>query len=346
MPADFVIAPLAATLISALQAKIDQKTKPLGALGQLEKLALQIGRIQNTLTPHIDKPCIIVFAGDHGIATAGVSAYPQAVTAQMVVNFLAGGAAINIFARQHGLQLLIVDAGVRTDLADHPALLKAKIGYGTDNFLKQPAMTGSQCLTAIETGAELVLRKYNEGCNCIGFGEMGIGNTSAAALLMHCLTGIPLERCVGRGTGLNDGQLRHKMAVLQQALTRCPNSTDVLSVLTEFGGFEIVMMVGAYLKAAELGMIIPVDGFIAGAALLAASKLYPQVLDYCVYSHVSSEQGHHALLQYLNAKPLLNLDLRLGEGSAIALMYPLLQSAVIFLNEMATFAEAGVDDKV
>jgi nicotinate-nucleotide--dimethylbenzimidazole phosphoribosyltransferase len=343
VPLDFSIAPLSSALRSALRHKIDQKTKPLGALGQLEALALQIGLIQNSLTPRLDKPCLIVFAGDHGIAEAGVSAYPQAVTAQMVANFLAGGAAISVFARQHGMELRVVDAGVNADLDSHPALVDAKIARGTRNFLAQPAMTDRQCLQALQTGAELVSRQHKLGCNCIGFGEMGIGNTSSAALLMHVLTALPLEQCVGRGTGLNDDQLRNKVAVLQQALDRYPNLTEPLAVLAAFGGFEIAMMTGAYLKAAELGMVIPVDGFIASSALLVASRLHPQVLDYCVFSHVSREQGHQALLKHFNARALINLDLRLGEGSGIALAYPLLQSAVLMLNEMASFDEAGVD---
>lgn len=343
VPTHFVIPPLSSELVSALQAKIDQKTKPLGALGQLETLALQIGLIQNTLTPRLDAPCIIVFAGDHGIVEAGVSAYPQAVTGQMVANFLNGGAAINVFAKQHGIKLLIVDAGIKADPIDHPALINAKIGKGTENFLTRPAMTAAQCLAALQAGADLVLRQHAQGCNCIGFGEMGIGNTSSAALLMHCLTGLGLDCCVGRGAGLDDEQLRHKTAILRQALNRHGDLDEPLDVLATFGGFEIAMMTGAYLKAAELRMVIPVDGFIACAALLTASKLHPRVLDYCVFSHVSHEQGHHALLQQLKARPLLNLDLRLGEGSAIALAYPLLQSAVSFLNDMATFAEAGVD---
>ncbi|MGJ0492830.1 nicotinate-nucleotide--dimethylbenzimidazole phosphoribosyltransferase [Methylobacter sp.] len=343
MPLDFSIAPLSSALRSALQHKIDQKTKPLGALGQLEALALQIGLIQNSLTPRLNKPCLIVFAGDHGIAEAGVSAYPQAVTAQMVANFLAGGAAINVFARQHGMELRVVDAGVNADLDSHPSLVDAKIARGTRNFLAQPAMTDRQCLQALQTGAELVSRQHKLGCNCIGLGEMGIGNTSSAALLMHVLTGVPLEQCVGRGTGLNDDQLRNKVAVLQQALNRHPSTTEPLAALATFGGFEIAMMTGAYLKAAELGMVIPVDGFIASSALLVASRLHPPVLDYCVFSHVSREQGHQALLKHFNARALINLDLRLGEGSGIALAYPLLQSAVLMLNEMASFDEAGVD---
>ncbi|WP_262965715.1 nicotinate-nucleotide--dimethylbenzimidazole phosphoribosyltransferase [Methylobacter psychrophilus] len=343
MPLDFVISPRSETLSSLLQTKIDQKTKPLGALGQLESLALQIGLCQNTLTPSLNKPCIIIFAGDHGIVEAGVSAYPQTVTAQMVANFLSGGAAISVFAKQHQLELLIVDAGVNADLASHPKLITAKIGKGTQNFLTHPAMTTEACTQALKAGAEQVLQQFNNGCNCIGFGEMGIGNTSSAALLMHCLTALPLAQCVGRGTGLNDDQLQHKLSVLQQALNQHNGLTQPLEVLATFGGFEIAMMVGAYLKAAECGMLIIVDGFIASTALLVASKLYPQVLDYCVFSHASNEQGHQALLDQFKAKALLNMDLRLGEGSGIALAYPLLQSAVVFLNEMSTFAEAGVD---
>ncbi|MGZ8159837.1 MAG: nicotinate-nucleotide--dimethylbenzimidazole phosphoribosyltransferase [Methylobacter sp.] len=343
MPLNFVIPQLKSTLNAALQAKIDQKTKPRGSLGQLESLALQIGLCQNTLTPSLNKPCLLIFAGDHGIVEAGVSAYPQTVTAQMVTNFLAGGAAISVFARQHGIELLIVDAGVNADLNSHPKLIDAKIGKGTQNFLTDPAMTAEECSKALQAGADQVLRQYELGCNCIGFGEMGIGNSSSAALLMHRLTGLSLVRCVGRGTGLNDAQLQHKSIVLQRSLNLHKAATEPLDVLATFGGFEIAMMVGAYLKAAELGMLILVDGFIAGTALLVAHKLHPQVLDYCVFSHVSSEQGHQALLHQFNAKPLLNLELRLGEGSGIALAYPLVQSAVVFLNEMATFAAAGVD---
>lgn len=204
-------------------------------------------------------------------------------------------------------------------------------------------MSANQCLKAIESGAELVRQQYTNGCNCIGFGEMGIGNTSSAALLAHCLTGLSIDQCVGRGTGLDDSQLQNKRRVLQQALNFHKDITAPLVVLATFGGFEIAMMVGAYLKAAELGMLIMVDGFIASAALLVAYKLYPTVLDYCVFSHVSSEQGHKALLSYLKAQPLLNLELRLGEGSGIAVAYPLIQSALLFLNEMSTFADAGVD---
>lgn len=342
----FDIPPLSRAMAQTLQSKIDQKTKPHGALGQLEALALQIGLIQNSLTPELTKPCIIVFAGDHGIAAAGVSAYPQTVTSQMVANFAAGGAAINVFARQHHLDLLIVDAGVNADLSAIPGVIHAGIGKGTANFLEQPAMTPEQCETALGRGAELALQRYDRGCNCIGFGEMGIGNTSSAALIMHCLTRLPLEHCIGRGAGLNDAQLHHKIKVLERALARHPGLTGATEVLNTFGGFEIAMMTGAYLKAAELRMLIVVDGFIACCALLAAANLHPAVLDYCVFSHMSGEQGHRALLEFMNAEPLLNLNMRLGEGTGIALAYPLLQSATAFLNEMASFEQAGVDKKL
>jgi nicotinate-nucleotide--dimethylbenzimidazole phosphoribosyltransferase len=340
---NFTIPPRSSALVSSLQHKIDQKTKPLGSLGQLETLALQISLIQNTLTPALNRPCILVFAGDHGIVEAGVSAYPQTVTAQMVGNFLNGGAAISVLARQHGIKLLIVDAGVNADLPAHPDLMNAKVGKGTQNYLLEPAMSADECLTAIQRGAELVRLCHDQGTNVIGFGEMGIGNTSSAALLMHCLTGIPLPKCIGRGTGGDDEQFRHKIAVLQQVVQQHPNIRSAAEALTTFGGFEIAMMTGAYLQAAELQTLIVVDGFIATAALLAASQWYPDVLDYCVFSHVSNEQGHKALLTHLNARALLDLDMRLGEGSGIAVAYPLIQSAVAFLNEMASFDEAGVD---
>lgn len=345
MPLNFTIVRPSSALASALQQKIDQKTKPLGALGQLEALALRIGLIQNTLTPTLTKPQIIVFAGDHGLAAAGVSAYPASVTAQMVANFLNGGAAINVFAKQHGLELWIVDAGVDADLSAYPGLIAAKIARGTRNCLTEAAMSTAECYAALQKGAELVNASHAQGCNCLGLGEMGIGNTASASLLMHRLTGLPLADCVGRGTGLDDGQLRHKMSVLEQVLARhqSVSADSPLEVLAAFGGFEIAMMVGAYLQAAELGMVIMVDGFIASAALLVAAQCYPAVLAYCVFSHVSNERGHQALLTHFNATALLNLDMRLGEGSGVAIAYPILQSAVLFLNTMATFAEAGVD---
>lgn len=341
----FPIHALQTELIPALQEKIDQKTKPLGALGKLERLALRIGQIQQTLEPRLHKPHILVFAGDHGIAADGVSPYPQEVTGQMVRNFLSGGAAINVFARQHHFQLYVVDAGVKGELPQHPHLLDRKIAPGTKNFRYEPAMTGEQCEQALRSGAEIVQQVKKEDCNIIAFGEMGIGNTSSASVLMSLLGQIPIAACVGRGAGLDDAGLAHKITILQEAIASQSAASDPLTVLKTFGGFEIAMICGAFLQAAAEGMIILVDGFIVSAALLAAARMYPEVLDYCLFSHLSDEPGHRKMLELLHGEPLLQLHLRLGEGTGAVLAYPLLQSAVRFLNEMASFTSAGVSTK-
>ncbi len=338
----FEIPPVSRVLAAALRHKIDQKTKPLGALGKLEQIAVEVGLIQNTLTPALNQPIIMVFAGDHGIVRERVSPYPQEVTMQMVMNFLNGGAAINVFSRQHSIRLKIVDAGVNYQFTPHPELVNAKIDYGTRNFLVEPAMTEAQCAAAINQGAFLVRQEALNGCNTIGFGEMGIGNTSSATLIMSQLCGIPVAECVGRGTGLDDAGLAHKRHVLEQAASRHTNDPTPLSVLATFGGFEIAMMTGAMLQAAQSGMVLLIDGFIVSAALLVAAKLCPTVLDYCVFSHRSNEAGHQRLLEHLKAEPLMGLDMRLGEGTGAAVAYPLLVSAVNFLNEMASFESAGV----
>ncbi|QEZ47602.1 nicotinate-nucleotide--dimethylbenzimidazole phosphoribosyltransferase [Cupriavidus oxalaticus] len=336
------ITPLDNTLRPALQAAIDDKTKPLGALGRLESLALQLGLILGTQRPVLQRPTVIVFAADHGVADAGVSAYPAEVTAQMVRNFLAGGAAINVFSRQHGIALEIVDAGVRAPLPAAPGLVNCRIADGTRNFAQEPAMSPEQAAAAMTAGMARVLRHAQQGCNVIGFGEMGIANTSAAACLMQRLTGLPLADCIGRGTGLDDAGLARKREVLVGALTLHADALAPLDVLATFGGFEIAMMAGAYLAAAASRMVILVDGFIASAALLVAQRIDPSVLQYCVFTHCSHERGHRALLDHFGAEPLLALDLRLGEGTGAALAWPLLASAVAFLNEMATFSGAGV----
>ena len=340
----FHIEPIqSASLQTALLQQINQKTKPLGALGRLESLALQLGLIQQTQHPVLQQQTMLVFAADHGIAAEGVSPYPQAVTAQMVLNFLNGGAAINVFARQHDFQLHIVDSGVNAVFQPHPMLIDAKLGMGTLSFLHHPAMTAAECEQAIMRGAEIARDVIAQGCNVLALGEMGIGNTSSASCLMSVLCGLPLHQCVGRGTGLNDKGLQHKLTVLTTALqTHHLNPKDPLQVLTVFGGFEIAMMVGALLAAAEARTTLLIDGFIATSALLVAAKLYPAVVDYCVFAHCSGESGHGVMLEHLNAKPLLNLSLRLGEGTGAVLAYPLLQSAVAFLNEMASFESAGV----
>lgn len=346
---DIPPAALDAGLTAALRARIDGKTKPLGALGQLEALALQIGLVQQTLTPALCHPHLLVFAGDHGAARAGISAYPQEVTWQMVENFLAGGAAINVFARQNGLTLQVIDAGVAHDFGPRTGLVDAKIALGTANYLEAPAMSPAQCFAALARGRALVDALAAAGCNVVGFGEMGIGNTASAALLTHCLSDAPLAACVGRGTGLDDAGLLRKRELLAQALERYRaggGNNDPLAVLAEFGGFEIAMMVGAMLAAAEARLLVLVDGFIVGAAALVAQRLAPAFRDYAVFCHRSAEAGHAAQLQALQAQPLLDLGLRLGEGTGAALAFPLLQAAVNFLNEMASFASAGVAEAV
>ncbi|MBH1962095.1 MAG: nicotinate-nucleotide--dimethylbenzimidazole phosphoribosyltransferase [Rhodocyclales bacterium] len=338
------IAPLNRTLAAALQAKINGKTKPLGSLGRLENLALQIGLIQNTLTPRIMQPHILVAAGDHGAARAGVSAYPQEVTWQMVENFLAGGAAINVLARQAHAQLLIADAGVAHDFGERSGLLDVKVGAGgTANYLEGAAMTADQCATAMQHGAAIVCDLAATGCNTLGFGEMGIGNTASASLLTHCLTGLPLADVIGRGTGLDDAGLEKKRALLAQALAHWPERNDApLDVLARFGGFEIALLSGAMLAAAKAGMVLVIDGFIVTSALLVAARIAPEILDYCVFSHCSNETGHRLQLAWLKGEALLDLGLRLGEGTGAALALPLLNSACAFLNEMASFDSAGV----
>ncbi|HOL65265.1 MAG TPA: nicotinate-nucleotide--dimethylbenzimidazole phosphoribosyltransferase [Accumulibacter sp.] len=333
--------------LPGLQARIDSKTKPLGSLGQLEKLALQIGEIQQTLTPRLAQPHLLVFAGDHGAARAGVSAYPQEVTWQMVENFLAGGAAINVFARHNDLSLQVIDAGVAHDFGIRAGLVDAKIAAGTQNYLEQPAMSAEQCQLAIERGATIVRELAGRGCRVLGFGEMGIGNSAAAALLTHCLTGEALAECIGRGTGLNDAGLARKKQLLAQAAARAalPPQADPQRVLAEFGGYEMAMICGALLAGAEAGMLLLIDGFIVTAALMAAVAIAPAVRDYCVFCHRSAEPGHRVLLNALQAEPLLDLGLRLGEGTGAALAWPLVRAAVAFLDEMASFASAGVSDR-
>ena len=343
----FAIASPGSSLDAALLDKINNKTKPLGSLGQLEQLALQIGRIQKTLTPALTNPQILVFAGDHGAAKAGVSAFPQDVTWQMVENFLAGGAAINVFARHNGLGLRVIDAGVAHDFGARDGLVDAKVGPGTRNYIEEPAMGAHECAAALVKGAEIARKLADEGCNVLGFGEMGIGNTAAASLITHALTGVSLEDCVGRGTGLDDAGLTRKRDLLAQAVARAalPADADPMNVLAEFGGFEIVMMAGAMLGAAERGMTLLIDGFIVTSALLAASRIAPSIREYCVFCHRSAEPGHLAQLQDLQAEPLIDLGLRLGEGTGAALAWPLVSAAVAFLNEMASFASAGVSEK-
>ncbi|KXU93780.1 nicotinate-nucleotide--dimethylbenzimidazole phosphoribosyltransferase [Caballeronia megalochromosomata] len=332
-------------LEAELRHVIDMKTKPPGSLGRLESLALQMGLIQRTVKPRIERPAMIVFAGDHGIAKEGVSSYPREVTAQMVANFLSGGAAINALSRSVGMTLEVVDAGVATPIPIDHGYERLSLGLGTRNFAQEPAMSRETALEGIARGAARVRHHASLGTNVIGFGEMGIANTSAAACLMSRLCALPIDECVGRGTGLDDHGLAHKRDVLGRALALHRNEGDAIDTLATFGGFEIAMITGAYLAAACEGMTILVDGFIATSALLVAVKISPEVLEYCVFAHASNETGHRRMLAHFDAAPLLQLDLRLGEGTGAALALPILRAAVAFVDEMASFESAGVSNK-
>lgn len=338
------IAPVAdPALAERLARAIDAKTKPLGALGRIETIARQLGLIQQSLEPVLRRPHLLVFAADHGIAEEGVSAYPRSVTAQMVANFLAGGAAANVFAAQAGLELRIVDAGVAQAFPPDPRLIDRRIGAGTRNFAREPAMSADQARRALDAGVAIARELARNGCNALALGEMGIANSASAAALTARLTGLPPEACVGRGTGLDDAGLAHKHRVIAAALDLHADACTPLAALAAFGGFEIAMLAGAMLGAARARMIIVIDGFIVGAALLVARALAPAIVDYCVFAHRSAEHGHAALLEHLGVRPLLDLDLRLGEGSAAALAFPLVGAACAFLRDMASFESAGVD---
>ncbi len=331
-----------AALAHQLQHRLDRLTKPTGALGQLERLALQIGLLQGRAHPALHAPQLVVFAADHGLAHQGVSAYPQDVTWQMVENMLAGGAAVNVLARQMGWALSLVDAGVAHDFGARVDLVDAKQGLGTADASLGPAMTPGQALQALQTGAKLMRGLPG---NVVAFGEMGIANTASAALLLARLASVPLATATGRGTGLDDAGLDHKRGVLGRVLARAPEAGSALAALAEFGGFEIAMIAGAMLQAAAERRLIVVDGFIVGAALLVAQGLAPQVLDACVFAHCGAEAGHAAMLAHFKAEPLLSLGLRLGEGTGAALAWPLVDAAVRLLAQMASFETAAVSDR-
>jgi len=336
-------------LTQALQHKLNNKTKPLGSLGRLEALALQLGEILGTESPVLEHAQMVVFAGDHGLTAQGISAFPSDVSWQMVENFLAGGAAVSVLARQNGIALTVVDCGVNHDfLADLPkgqqraGLLVRKIANGTADSSMQPAMSSAQCQQALQNGQDLV---KNLPGNALLLGEMGIGNTSSASLLLARLTGLDIELCTGAGTGLDAPAVERKTAVLRKVLARHPSATSPLDALAALGGFEIATLVGAVLQAAHERRVVVVDGFIASAAVLVAHALQPLVLQRCVFAHRSGERGHEFMLQHLGVQALLDLGLRLGEGSGAALAWPLLQSACAILREMASFESAGVAQK-
>lgn len=333
------------TLADKVQSHIDIKTKPPGSLGQIEALALQMAIAQQSETPSADPACLLLFAGDHGLVEEGVSAWPSEVTAQMVLNFLAGGAAANVFARSNGLDIQVVDAGVVGDLPDHPELIRANIRKGTRNALKEDALTKDETVAALAFGENLATEKAASGMKVIALGEMGIGNTSSASLLAHAIEGIDLETLTGPGAGLDGDGVQRKLEILKNTAARKPGKLEPLEALSAFGGLEIAMMAGALIGAAKSNAIALVDGFIASSAALVALRMHPELQGNVVFAHKSKEPGHASMLAALNAKPLIDLDLRLGEGSGALLAFPLLRNACAMLNEMATFESAGVSGK-
>jgi len=341
---NFNIPPLSSELNEALQIKLDHKTKPVGSLGQLERIAFQVGRIQKSLSPVLSKPMLVVVGGDHGITAEGVSPCPAEITWQQMLNFLRGGGGCSLFARQYGMEMKVVDAGCNYDFKPHPDLIDCKVRKGTRNFLYEPAMSREECEKSLQNGADLVAEIYKNGTNVVAFGEMGIGNTSPASVLMSKFCDIPIETCVGPGSGLTTEGVVNKTAVLKKAIENVVVSDHPVDILAAFGGLEIAFIAGGMLKAAELGMLIIVDGFIITSSLLAAQAINRNVLDYCLFSHQSKEGGHKLMVEFLKGDPILDLDLRLGEGTGAAIAYSIIEGAVAMLNEMTSFDEARVSD--
>ena len=330
-------------ILPAIHHKIDNLTKPKGSLGRLEEIATKVCSIQNTLSPRLLSPHNVLFAGDHGILEEGVSVSPKEVTWQQLSHFSKGGAGINFLCNQHGFRLILVDAGVDYDIPAGHGIWDMKVGRGTKNFLKGPAMTLDEMYICIEKGAEVVEQiSKDTDCNVISFGEMGSGNTSPSAVWMHLFTGIPLDKCIGAGAGLNDAGIQHKYDVLSKAVTNYSGNRTLESKIAWFGGYEMVMALGGMLKAAELGMVIIVDGFIMTSVILAASRLYREVLDFAIFGHQGDESGHKLMLEAMGVKALLHLDLRLGEGSGAVCAYPIIDSAVRMINEMDSFQSVNV----
>ncbi len=329
---------------AAARARLDQLTKPPGSLGALEELAVRLAAITGQVCPRFAHPAVLVAAGDHGVVAEGVSPYPQAVTGQMVRNFLRGGAAINALAANAGARVIVVDAGVAAVLPEHPGLRRAATAPGTRNLLHEPAMTRAQAAAALLAGARIVAEEREAGLDLLALGEMGIGNTTAAACLTCAFTGAPPELATGRGTGLDDAGLERKRAVVAAALRRArPDPADPLGVLAELGGFEIALLAGAALEAAARRVPVVLDGYITAGAALVAVALAPRLRHLLIAGHRSAEPGHRVALEHLGLQPLLALDMRLGEGSGAALALPIIQGAARTMREMATFAEAGVE---
>lgn len=343
------IQPVDRSLQAQLQQKIDHLNKPKGSLGRLEELALQIGLIQHTLTPSLNHPCHLLLGGDHGIEREGVSVSPREVTWQQMINFTHGGGGVNMFCRQHGFKLRIVDVGVDYDLSDIDGIINCKIARGTRNFLHEAAMNQEEYEHAMQVGVRLVDECVAEGCQVISVGEMGIANTSPSSIWMSLFGNIPLDECIGAGAGLDSPGISHKRQVLAEAVehyrqTRTGDTAkvDAEDVIRYFGGFEMVAAVGAMLRGAERGLVVLVDGFIMTACAIAAIRLCPEVQDYMVFTHCGDESGHRRMLDIVGARPLLNLGLRLGEGTGALCAFPILDSAVRMINEMNNFDTAKI----
>ena len=326
----------------AIIERIDNLTKPKGSLGRLEELALQLALVQQTLTPRLSRPANILFAADHGVIEEGVSVSPKEVTWQQLGHFAKGGAGINFLCEQHGFRLVLVDAGVDYDIPAGAGIIDMKVRRSTSNFLHGPAMTVGEFGLCVERGAEVVDMVHADGCNIVSFGEMGSGNTSASSMWMHILTGIPLRDCIGAGAGLDTPGVAHKYDVLSRSFAGYSGADSLIERLAWFGGFEMAMALGGMLRAAELGMIVIVDGFIMTSVMGAALALYPEIRHYAVFGHCGDESGHRLMLDAIGAKPILSLGLRLGEGSGAVCAYPIIQSAVDMINKMDTFAAVDV----
>lgn len=339
------IKPLDRAAMAAAQAQQDTLTKPAGSLGRLEELSIQLAGIQVKASPRIEAKAMITMAGDHGVVAEKIGNWPREVTAQMVENFLRGGAGINVLARQAGARIIFVDIGVASDLKPDPRLIVKKVGYGTQNMCLGPAMTDEQALKAIEAGIDIVHAEADRGLDIVGTGDMGIGNTTASSAICAVMTGKAVSKVTGRGTGLTDAQLAHKVDVINRALAiNRPDPSKPLEVLARVGGFEIGGLAGVMLGAAAKRIPVVIDGFISGAAALIATALAPQLKDFIIAAHVSAESGHPAMLKHLGLRPLLDLNMRLGEGTGAALGIFIVEAAARTLNEMASFAEAGVSE--
>ena len=342
---EFNISSIDRSMLAAIQEKIDNLNKPKGSLGRLEELAMQICQIQQTLEPSLAHPCHLLLGGDHGIEREGVSVSPREITWQQMINFTRGGGGVNMFCRQHGFKLRIVDVGVDYDFSDVDGIIDRKIARGTKNFLYEPAMSEEEFDRAIQIGSDLVDDCIAEGCRILSIGEMGIGNTSPSSIWMSIFGDIPLKNCIGAGAGLDNDGIRHKYEILSKALKNYQASIhqpSTISHLTYFGGFEMISAIGAMLRAAEHHLIILIDGFIMTACAIAAIRLYPAAQDYMIFTHCGDESGHKMMLDIVDARPLLHLGLRLGEGTGALCAFPIIDSAVRMMNEMNNFQKARI----